>query len=380
MKRKIVIVGSTGSIGESTMRVIDNSQDMFEVVAIASSGRKFQRICEQCAEYKPKYLIIEDRSLIDDFKDRLPDVKILHTDIGYDLIAETEKIDVSVIANVGVAGVKPSFTLAKCSSVIAIANKEAIIYGGKIMMNWLKKYNCKPIPIDSEHNSVYQILQKIDKDQLEKITITASGGPLRKYKGDMNDVTLKDALNHPKWNMGYKCTIDSSNLINKGLELIEASILFDLREGSIDCIIHPQVIVHGMVEMIDGSIFAFLSGQDMALHIANAIREDNNTNFITKIDLLKLKKLEFLKINNNRFPGVKLAREALRSSTAHIICLNSADEILVNEFVEGRIKYTDITNTIRHLLSKTKPLEFDSIDDIISYDQEVKAKVIEYIK
>ncbi len=373
-KKNIAILGSTGSIGENALRVVDSALNEFNVVVLSANGIKLTRLKEQCEFYKPKYLLLENHNAISEMQSEFSDITILHTSEGHDIIANETEFDVVVVGTVGIAGLKSAFALAKATKIMAIANKEAILYGGDIMLQHLEKHNCKLIPVDSEHNSLYQLLRGVEISDVTKLIITASGGSFRNYSGDLSKVTVAQALSHPKWQMGHKNTIDSANLINKGIELIEAVILFKMEPKKIQAIIHPQVIIHAMIEMADNSVFAFLSNPDMSLHLANAMRDNNKKIETTPpIDFLKLGSLEFCEIDNKRFPGVKIAINAVETSRSHVVAFNSADEILVKAFIDEKISFTQITDILDDILNKITPQKLESIDDIIDFDTEIKS-------
>lgn len=380
-KKKIVILGSTGSIGESALRVVNCLHGEFDIVALSASGTRLSKLKDQCRLYKPKYLLLEKTDAIEEMSAEFPDIVVMHVGDGHEFIANEEKIDVTVVATVGLAGLKPTFSMAKCSKVVAIANKEAIVYGGKIMLDHLKMHGCKLIPIDSEHNSLYQLLKKTNLTEIKEIIITASGGSFRDFNGDLSKVTVEQALSHPKWQMGHKCTIDAANLVNKGIELIEASILFEMLPSKIRVIMHPQVVIHAMIEMQDNSVFAFMSNPDMALHLANAMRDSNKEiNVTPPIDFLKLGKMEFREIDEKRFPGVRIARHAVEAGNSHVVAFNSADEVLVEAFVDGKINFTQITDTLDSILDKVTDQKLNTLDDIIAYDLQIKSITDEIIK
>ncbi len=373
-KKNIAILGSTGSIGENALRVVDSALNEFNVVVLSANGIKLTRLKEQCEFYKPKYLLLENHNAISEMQSEFSDITILHTSEGHDIIANETEFDVVVVGTVGIAGLKSAFALAKATKIMAIANKEAILYGGDIMLQHLEKHNCKLIPVDSEHNSLYQLLRGVEISDVTKLIITASGGSFRNYSGDLSKVTVAQALSHPKWQMGHKNTIDSANLINKGIELIEAVILFKMEPKKIQAIIHPQVIIHAMIEMADNSVFAFLSNPDMSLHLANAMRDNNKKIETTPpIDFLKLGSLEFYEIDNKRFPGVKIAINAVETSRSHVVAFNSADEILVKAFIDEKIGFTQITDILDDILNKITPQKLESIEDIIDFDTEIKS-------
>jgi 1-deoxy-D-xylulose-5-phosphate reductoisomerase len=373
-KKNIAILGSTGSIGENALRVVDSALNEFNVVVLSANGIKLTRLKEQCEFYKPKYLLLENHNAISEMQSEFSDITILHTSEGHDIIASETELDVVVVGTVGIAGLKSAFALAKATKIMAIANKEAILYGGDIMLQHLEKHNCKLIPVDSEHNSLYQLLRGVEISDVTKLIITASGGSFRDYSGDLSKVTVAQALSHPKWQMGHKNTIDSANLINKGIELIEAVILFKMEPKKIQAIIHPQVIIHAMIEMADNSVFAFLSNPDMSLHLANAMRDNNKKIETTPpIDFLKLGSLEFCEIDNKRFPGVKIAINAVETSRSHVVAFNSADEILVKAFIDEKIGFTQITDILEDILNKITPQKLESIEDIIDFDTEIKS-------
>lgn len=351
--KKTAILGCTGSIGSRALEIAVNNPNEFQIIFLAAEGSDFQVLLKQCAIAKPKYLLISNPEKADHIKNHLDQsiTKVVSGEEGYKKIVNECEFDITMHAISGMAGIIPAFEMGKISKTVAIVNKESIICGGQILLNHLHNHNSNLIPVDSEHNSLYQLLQNEKVEDIEKIIITGSGGPLYNYHGSLEDVTPAIALNHPKWNMGRKNTIDSATLVNKGLELIEAAVLFNIDIDRIECIIQPQVIIHALLQMKDSSMRAYLSRPDMKLHIAHAMYGRIVDNIgIEKVDLLSLGNLDFKPIDHKNFPAVNLAREAYKKGLGAVIAYNTADEILVKAFLQNRIKLTTINNLLTRLI------------------------------
>ncbi|WIF94674.1 1-deoxy-D-xylulose-5-phosphate reductoisomerase [Caminicella sporogenes] len=373
--KRISILGSTGSIGTQTLDIVRNNPDLFKVIAI-SGNTNIELLRKQIEEFKPKYVAVYDKKNAQKLKEivKNDEVEILAGLEGLNAIAIIDEVDVVVTSVVGNIGLLPTFNAIKAKKTIALANKETLVTAGEIIMNEASKNGVSIIPVDSEHSAIFQCLNGNDILNVEKIILTASGGPFRGLKrNDLLSVTSKDALKHPNWNMGKKITIDSATLMNKGLEVIEAKWLFNLEIDQIDVIIHPQSIIHSMVEFIDGSILAQLGIPDMKLPIQYALtyplRIKSN---MSKLDFNQIASLTFEKPDTNTFPCLKLAYEALKIGGSMPTVLNASNEELVYLFLNGKIGFYDIPDKIEKAMKRHNPIKNPSIEDILLVDKETR--------
>ena len=289
-------------------------------------------------------------------------------------ISQLTDFDISVSALVGIAGLKPTYNMIKNGKTVALANKEVLVVGGELIMKTVKESGAKLLTVDSEHSAIMQCLNGEENNQIDKILLTASGGPF--FDKDITDrITVEDALNHPIWNMGKKVTIDSSTMMNKGFEVIEAKWLFDVDPSQIEVVVHRESLVHSMVQFKDGTIMANIGPRSMQIPIAYALNYPNRlSNNIEKINLFEISSLKFEKPNLNKFKCLELAYRALRKGHCYQVILNAADEVLVDSFLNGKIKYTDISNGIEKIMNMYEKQELKTIDEILEFDKEVKEK------
>ncbi|MCX5804676.1 MAG: 1-deoxy-D-xylulose-5-phosphate reductoisomerase [Proteobacteria bacterium] len=348
MKKKITILGSTGSIGRATLEVIDNQRDTFEVFSLACKGNT-ELLNEQIDKFKPKYVCIYEESL----KEKVRfDRKRLFTGIkGVNEIVNMEE-DIVVNAMPGSIGLEPTISALKSKKVLALANKESLVMAGRIVSKLLKAYGSKLIPIDSEHSALFQVMKKIRRHELKTITITASGGPFREHtKTSLAHVRPEEALNHPTWKMGNKVTLDSATLMNKGLEVIEARWLFNIQPELIRVLVHPESIIHGMIECVDGAFIAYMANPDMKIPISFAINEGKIRDLPSfRLNLEDLCKLTFYTPDIDRFPSLRLAFDALHAGDSALVVLNASNEVASEAFIEGRIRFIDIPVFIEEAL------------------------------
>ncbi|MCX8023186.1 MAG: 1-deoxy-D-xylulose-5-phosphate reductoisomerase [Syntrophorhabdaceae bacterium] len=350
MKKRIVILGSTGSIGRSTLEVIERQKEDFEVFGLACKGN-IELLNEQIEKFKPKYVCIfdpKDRDRVNfDRKRLLTETKGLEEMIGMEG-------DIVVNALPGSVGLEPTLYSLRAGKILALANKESLVMAGRVVSKLLKKHNGRLIPIDSEHSALFQVMKKIRRSELSKITITASGGPFRgKKKKFLEEVRPEEALTHPTWKMGKKVTLDSATLMNKGLEVIEARWLFNLDPERIKVLVHPESIIHGMVECTDGSIFAYMAHPDMKIPISYAINEGRIREMpSTVLNLDSIGSLTFYPPDLDTFPSLRLAFEALKAGDGALITLNASNEVASEAFIENRIRFTDIPVIIEKTLEK----------------------------
>ena len=377
--KKLVILGSTGSIGTQTLEIVNDKKEDFGVLALAAYSN-VDLMEKQVREFMPSYVVLYVESAAKDLEERIKDlnVKVLSGMEGLEYISTLDECDMLVAAMVGMIGIRPTIAAVKAGKDIALANKETLVTAGHIIVPLCKENNVNLYPVDSEHSAIYQCLKAQDRKMVDKILLTASGGPFlgRKYD-ELKDVSLKDALNHPNWAMGKKITIDSASLVNKGLEVIEAKWLFDVDIEDVEVIIHPQSIIHSMVQFKDNAVLAQLGLPDMKLPIQYALYEGNRQPMPErKIDFFSLSKLDFLKPDHETFKGIKLAVDSYNRGYIYTTVFNAANEIANRYFQEGRIKFLQIYDIIEDALT----LDFDThktptLDEIL----DVESKVYDYI-
>lgn len=382
--KKISILGSTGSIGTQTLDVVRKNKDKFEVVAI-SANSSIDLLLEQILEFNPKYVAVYNEESAKKLKDMIPNninIEILSSMEGLVKICELEEVDIVLTAVVGMIGLVPTMAAIKAKKTIALANKETLVTAGEIVMREAKKNNVEILPVDSEHSAIFQCLNGERKKDIEKIILTASGGPFRgKKKEELINVTKNEALKHPNWDMGRKISIDSSTLMNKGLEVIEAKWLFDVDVEDIDIVVHPQSIIHSMVSFRDSSVMAQLGCPDMRLPIEYALTypERSKTDF-ERLDLAKVATLTFEKPDMETFPCLELAFRALKLGGTYPVVLNSANEVLVNEFLNDKIGFYDIPYYIERSLNQHNNRSNPTLEDILEVDKETREFLANLLK
>lgn len=379
-KKNIAILGSTGSIGTQTEQIVLANPNMFNVIVISASGNNINSLAAQCERLNPKYVVVCNEVARQQLSTLISSkIKILLSR-DYKTLCENITLDIAVIAISGFAGAAPTLQMAKCSKTLAIANKESIICAWDIIKKEADIHGCKIEPLDSEHNGIYELLKNASftTNELSNITITASGGPFWNYEGDMSAIIPAQAMKHPKWNMGTKNSIDSATLFNKGLEIIEACTLFNVPTTMVDAVIHPNAIVHACVETKSGNSFAMMSQPDMKLHISNVLINNYGLHqpIIKPLNLSKIGKLEFFPIQEERFPAIKIAKQAFNASRSHVICFNAADEIAVDLFVNGAIKFNEIIPYIEETLQNVKHHNPTTIEEILYLDRDHRKNAI----
>lgn len=381
----ISILGSTGSIGKSTLDVIRLHKNAFNIFGL-SCNNNIHLLAKQASEFNPKYIVCNSESSAKELKSILPShlrTKILFGDDSYNFIATDTNVTHVVAAISGSSGLNSTYNAAKKNKIILLANKESLVMAGPIIMRLMDNKKGNIIPLDSEHNAIFQVLQgqSNKKDFLKKIILTASGGPFLNHNvDDLKNVSVNEALKHPNWSMGKKVTIDSSTMMNKGLEVIEASYLFGLSHKEIDVLIHPQSIIHSFVEFIDGSYLTQLGNPDMKVPISFALgypdRIKSGASFVNFYD----KDLTFFKPNLNKFPCLTLSFDALSLGHNYCVALNAVNEISVQAFLERKIKFTDIFRLNSLVMNHISGIKLPTIDDVINYDCEIRDKSLALIK
>jgi 1-deoxy-D-xylulose-5-phosphate reductoisomerase len=381
LKKTISILGSTGSIGSNTIDVINSNKNKFSVLSLTSKNN-VNLLSKQSFILNPKFVAIQNKEKYKDLKNNLfgKKIKILAGDEGI-IECTNNKVDIVVASIVGIAGLKPTLNSIKNCSKLCLANKECLVSAGSFFMEKIVKSKCKLLPLDSEHNAIFQLCDFNKSNNVESIILTASGGPFRNYNlQKLKKATLKKALKHPNWKMGNKITIDSATLMNKAFEIIEAYYLFNLKLNQIDIIIHPESIIHSMVNFADGSTTALLSNHDMRIPIFYALNWPSREYYnVKKIDFLKIKKLTFEKPNINLLDSIKLSYYVLKNGGSYPLILNAANEIAVSFFLENKIKFMDIIKIVKKILSMSKNYKINNINDIYIVDEMIRIITKEYI-
>ncbi len=384
--KKITILGSTGSIGISALDVIGKNPRRFQVEAL-TAGRNIKLLKKQIEEFKPKVVAVSTKESALKLREALTaknKVKIFYDKKGLKEIASFPSADIVISAISGSAGLIPTLAAIEAGKDIALANKETMVMAGEIVTKMAIKKGVKIIPVDSEHSAIFQCLEGNNSQNLRRIILTASGGPFLNFTiNELKKVNLSQTLNHPRWKMGKKVTIDSASMMNKGLEVIEAKWLFNVDIRNIDVLIHPQSIVHSMVEFIDGAFLAQMGIPDMKIPIAYALTyPDRIINDLSALNLVKTGKLEFLKPDIKKFPCLGLAYTAgLCGGTAPAV-LNAADEVAVAAFMEKKIRFIDLSKIIEKVLARNNLINNPSLDDILQADlwaRRETGKIIERI-
>ncbi len=370
MAKKVVIIGSTGSIGKSALNLFDKVLKDYKVLAISANDNA-RELKKQMKKYCPKYVAILDKTKEKELKNACDRTKVLTGFQGFAEISSLKEADIVLISVVGAAGITPLMAAIKAGKKIALANKESLIIAGDIIKSALKKYGAEIIPIDSEHSAIFQCLQGNKIEQVKRLIITASGGAFINYPAEqLKKVTVKQALIHPTWKMGRKITIDSGTLMNKGLEVIEAHYLFNIPYEKINVVIHPQSIIHSMVEYIDGSVIAQMSNPDMRLPIMYALTYPERKHGVIKpLKLTELKKLEFHPVDLKKFRAFGLAIRAGKTGGTMPACMNAANEVAVKNFLAERISFDKIPYYIEKAMKMHKTVKNASLNDIMAADK-----------
>lgn len=383
MKKRLAILGSTGSIGRQALQVVDEQSEYFEV-EVLTAFQNIELLVEQAKKYKPNVVVVGNAEYYHQVFDVLDplDIQVYAGEKAIEQIVEMDSIDLVVMAIVGFAGLKPTLAALENRKTVALANKEALVVAGQIISETSLRKNAHIIPIDSEHSAIFQCLMGEMNNPVQKIILTASGGPFLDFsEEEIKNVTAKQALNHPIWNMGDKVSIDSATMINKGLEAIEAKWLFDLKPEQIEVLIHPQSLVHSMVYFEDASVKAQMGEPDMRIPIQFAMsypmRLKNNIN---RLDLIKAGKLEFQVADLKKFSNLALAFEALKIGGNKPCVLNASNEVAVQAFLLNKIGFTSISKVIEWGLENINFIKNPSLDQLFETDFEARKKANEFIK
>jgi 1-deoxy-D-xylulose-5-phosphate reductoisomerase len=370
--RRISILGSTGSIGRSTLGVVDAFPEELRVVGL-SAGANIDLLAEQIERYRPELVSVRTAKNAAALRGRIKGVEIVHGADGASAVASLDSADAVIAAIVGAAGIPPVYAALRAGKRVGIANKEVLVAAGDVMTRAAREFGGEILPVDSEHNAVHQALRCGTHEEVQRIILTASGGPfLKRDLTTFSDITIEAALNHPTWKMGNKISIDSATMMNKGLEVIEAHHLFSMPADRIDILIHPQSIVHSMVEYVDGSIVAQLSTTDMKFPIQYALLyPDRVVAPFARLDLASIRNLEFLPVDTKRFPAVNLAYDACREGGSMPAVLNAANEIAVERFLAGELPFVRIVEIVSRVLERhagnNQPIR--TVEDALEWDR-----------
>ncbi|MBU0634257.1 MAG: 1-deoxy-D-xylulose-5-phosphate reductoisomerase [Candidatus Omnitrophica bacterium] len=369
--KKISVLGSTGSIGTNTLDVVRKNPAEFEVIGL-SAYRNVKLFARQIKAFRPRIISVKDESIVRQLEQlvNLSGIKVCTGEEGLIRVATHPAVQTVVVATSGVISLRPTILAVEKGKNIALANKEPLVMAGQILMERVRKNKVRIIPVDSEHSAVFQCLQKEKTKNLKRIYLTASGGPFHNFsKEKLKNVTPDMALRHPKWKMGRKISVDSATLMNKGLEIIEARWLFDVAPDKIEVLIHPEAIIHSMVEFLDGSILAQLGIADMRLPIQYALYYPQRKDYsFGLVDFFKIQKLTFKKPDLNRFPCLKIAKKAASGADTNACVMNAANEVAVTAFLDSNLGFTKIAGVIANVLKKHKPVRNPGIDEIFTVD------------
>jgi 1-deoxy-D-xylulose-5-phosphate reductoisomerase len=382
--KKLAVLGSTGSIGVSTLSLVERFPEQFRVVALAA-GKNLARLKEQVNLFQPEVVSLTSAEDAKDLRSQLPGFRgeVLWGEGGLDAVATHPDVEMVMAALVGAVGLAPTLAAIQAGKTIALANKEALVIAGELMTREARRYGVQILPVDSEHNAIFQALHGYQRTQVKRIILTASGGPfLHRPARELTDVSVTEALKHPTWKMGNKITIDSATLMNKGLEVIEARWLFDLPPEQVSVIIHPQSIVHSMVEYIDGSVLAQLGIPDMVIPISYilAYPERLPLAHLPSLDLAAAAQLTFFQPDVEKFPCLRLAYEALRRGGTCPAVLNAANEVAVENFLAGRLRFTDIAALNEQVLYMHTPQTVSGLDILLEADRWAREQALAVLR
>lgn len=374
-RRKIAVLGSTGSIGTQALDVISKHADRFEAYVLVANN-SVELLIKQAREMMPEVVVISNKDKYKQLKDALADLPI-KVWCGVEAIEEVvrdENIDLVLTAMVGISGLKPTVSAIKAGKAIALANKETLVVAGELIATLALKHRVPILPVDSEHSAIFQCLNGEGNNRIDKILLTASGGPFRNFTAEqLTKVTKKEALNHPNWDMGMKVTIDSSTLMNKGFEMIEAKWLFDVKPSQIEVLIHPQSIIHSMVQFDDNTIMAQLGQPDMRAPIQYAFSYPERLKLeMEPVDFIKLTQLTFEAPDRDRFPNLNFAYEAIEKGGNMPCILNAANEVAVSLFLEDKIGFYEMSSLIEKAMDRSAFMREPTLSDYIQCDKETR--------
>ncbi len=375
--KNVVVLGSTGSVGTQALDVLDKFKDDFNVFAI-SAYSNIDVLEKQIKKFSPKYVVVVNKKAAHNLKKRLNSKEVV-IEAGKNnlnkLVTDNNEIDIVLNSIVGAAGLEASLSTLKAGHDLALANKESLVVGGHLIKKELQNNKSKILPVDSEHSAIFHLLEDKEKKEIKNILLTASGGPFfNKNKRELKNVTVEEALDHPNWDMGNKITIDSATMMNKGLEVIEAHWLFDIDFSNIKIVVHPQSIIHSMVEFCDNTITAELGAADMRTPIQSALTYPQKRKGIAKqLNLFEITKLNFLKPDFSKFPTLNLAYEAGKIGESMPTVLNAANEVAVNNFLNKNIGFLDIAKIVEKTMNKHDIVNHPSLDEVLATDEWARA-------
>ena len=377
--KRISILGSTGSIGTQCLDVISGNRDRFSVAALSCS-KSIELLCRQIEEFSPAAVCVAEEADAAELSKKYSGIEFFHGDEGLRAIAVMEDCDMVVNSLMGMRGLEPTMDAIEAGKDIAFANKETLVVGGQLVMDAVKRRGVKLLPVDSEHSAVFQCIQGSAGNEIRRLILTASGGPFRGYSAEqLKSVTLEQALAHPNWSMGKKITVDSATMMNKGLEVIEAKWLFDIPAEKIQIVVHPQSILHSAVEYCDGSVIGQMGLPDMRVPIAYALSYPERmemTSSMKSLDFFSLKDgMTFYPADAEVFRTIGLAYEACRIGGSYPVALNGANEVLVDMFLKGKIRFTDIQDTLVKVMEEHRPVQDLDIEGILEEDSRIREKM-----
>jgi 1-deoxy-D-xylulose-5-phosphate reductoisomerase len=383
--KKLAILGSTGSIGHSTLRIVESYPDRFGVVALAA-GNNLEDVFEQAMRWRPRMVSVALEEAAGQLRQRLRQAGVTEVEVAWGqagtvAAATHAEVDFVVSAIVGVAGLAATYEAVKAGKAIGLANKECLVAAGELITAEARRTGSVLLPIDSEHNAIHQCMRGGRLEEVERVWLTASGGPfLHTPAEEFAAITVEQALNHPTWKMGRRITIDSATLMNKGFEVIEACRLFHLPPRQVEVIVHPQSTVHSLVEFVDGSLLAQVSVTDMRLPILYALTYPERINSELRFPLSELRHLDFFPPDFDKFPCLRLAYEAAEAGGTQTIALNAADEVAVAAFLEGETPFQEIAATIQQVLEETSPGRPESIEEVLWVDAEARLRASRVVR
>ena len=377
--KRISILGSTGSIATQCLDVISGNRDRFSVAALSCS-KSIELLCRQIEEFSPAAVCVAEEADAAELSKKYSGIEFFHGDEGLRAIAAMEDCDMVVNSLMGMRGLEPTMAAIEAGKDIAFANKETLVVGGQLVMDAVKRRGVKLLPVDSEHSAVFQCIQGSAGNEIRRLILTASGGPFRGYSAEqLKSVTLEQALAHPNWSMGKKITVDSATMMNKGLEVIEAKWLFDIPAEKIQIVVHPQSILHSAVEYCDGSVIGQMGLPDMRVPIAYALSYPERmemTSSMKSLDFFSLKDgMTFYPADAEVFRTIGLAYEACRIGGSYPVALNGANEVLVDMFLKGKIRFTDIQDTLVKVMEEHRPVQDLDIEGILEEDSRIREKM-----
>lgn len=382
--QKLVILGSTGSIGKSTLSVVDNNPEQYQVFALVG-GKNVELITEQCQQYQPRFVALDDEQASVKLKENLTalglKIEVLSGQKAICELSSHPEVDMVMAAIVGAAGLLPTLSAVQAGKKVLLANKESLVTCGQIFIDEARKSGAKLLPVDSEHNAIFQSLPPEAQEKVgfcplaelgvSKIILTGSGGPFRtKPLNEFGQITPAQAVAHPNWSMGKKISVDSATMMNKGLEYIEARWLFNASADEMEIMIHPQSIIHSMVRYIDGSVIAQMGNPDMRTPIAHTMAYPNRINAgVAPLDFFKLKELTFIEPDFARYPNLKLAIDAFAAGQYATTAMNAVNEVAVDAFLNEKIRFTDIVEVNRQVVENIAPIQVKEIADVLHIDK-----------